>query len=281
MKWKHDDLLYDLAAHLEKPERMMWCDMPMENHGSCRPDIYTLNKSFSSPKPLVYEIKVSVSDYRGDVTSGKWQKYLKYASGVIFCVPKGLITKADLPSGCGLMVRSEKGWRTVKAPTLQKLPEIPVYTWLKLLMTGVEQEYTVARYKYGRSFNEVKVAKEAFSKEVYQVLLDLDKAKRRVEYLDRQYEERERRMHESLEREREYKLATLNKDREVVDKTLKEFEDVFGFKPSANLWGVRNKVEHLYNRCQEDKEVVRLKGIIKDLQQTLLESTKDLFPEED
>ena len=119
MKWGHDQLANDLAEHLAKQtDRIIWTDMQLGPSGSPRPDVYSIPKSYSGYKPIAYECKVSVSDFRSDITKGKWQSYLKYSSGVIFAVPKGLITKDDLPKGCGLIVRSENGWRMVKGPTL-------------------------------------------------------------------------------------------------------------------------------------------------------------------
>lgn len=138
-KWKHDELLADLAEHLTRPERMMWRDMQLGPSGSPRPDVFTIRKSYTNPDPRAYEIKVSVADFRSDVTGGKWQNYLRYARGVTFCVPVGLVSKADLPPGAGLMTRSENGWRTAKAPTLGKLTELPTEMLLKLLIDGLSR----------------------------------------------------------------------------------------------------------------------------------------------
>lgn len=267
-KWKHDELLYDLAEHLEKPERMMWLDMPMENSGSCRPDIYTLNKSFTNPKPIAYEIKASVSDFRSDITSGKWQKYLTYASAVVFCVPQGLVTKSDIPKGCGLMVRSEAGWRTLKAPTIEKAPDLPRNTWMKLLMSGMEQEYSISRLKAEKYFNTHLVAKENFSEDVQMVLQDLQYARNRVTYYERELASKKEHYAKSLEREKEMLLSKLSSDREAVDKALSEFNSVFGFSAN-NIWHVRDNINHLYNKCQTDTEVTRLKGLLKSLKTTL------------
>src|SRR3990167_5609663 len=148
--WRHDELMLDLADHLAKPERMMWCDMQLGPSGSVRPDIYTLDKSYIQPKPIAYEIKVSVSDYRSDVTKGKWQSYLDYACGVYFCVPQGLITKADLPTGCGLMVRGEVGWKSLKAPTLAKV-NLSFKVMQKLLIDGIGREHKNASLKAARN----------------------------------------------------------------------------------------------------------------------------------
>ena len=128
MKWTHDALMNDLAAHLrQNTARMIWTDMQIGPSGSQRPDVYALDKTYNPAKfaPIVYEVKVSVADFRSDVTKGKWQGYMQYASGVIFAAPVGLINKSDLPPGCGLMVRGENGWKRLKGPTLRHLETLP------------------------------------------------------------------------------------------------------------------------------------------------------------
>lgn len=135
----HDDLAHKLAQHLDCSSRMVWENIPAGMSGSVRPDVYTLEKSFSSPNPITYEVKVSVSDFRSDVTSGKWKEYLNFSYGVVFAVPKGLITKNDIPNGCGLITYNGEGlWHTAKKPTLNPC-EIPCHVLLKLMMCGEER----------------------------------------------------------------------------------------------------------------------------------------------
>lgn len=117
--WTHDDLARDLAMHVLSTKRLVWCDMQLGPAGSPRPDVYALDKSFAHPRAITYECKVSVADFRADVTAGKWQSYLGFSSGVYFAAPAGLLKKEDVPNGCGLIVRGEEGWRTLRAPTLQ------------------------------------------------------------------------------------------------------------------------------------------------------------------
>lgn len=141
--WRHDDLAQDLAAHLRSvSDRMVWTDMQLGPAGSPRPDVFTLTKSYVKPMPLAYECKISVADFRRDVTAGKWQSYLSYAAGVVFAAPGGLLGKCDVPDGCGLVVRGPDGWRTLKGPTL-RVPRLPQDMLLKLLIDGVDRLRTV------------------------------------------------------------------------------------------------------------------------------------------
>lgn len=138
-KWDHDDLANDLAAHLRTENRMVWVDMQLGPTGSPRPDVYALFRSYMQPNPVAYEVKVSVSDFRSDVTTAKWARYLSYAYAVVFAVPAGLIGKADVPDACGLIVRNETGWRMAKKPTLQPR-NIDQQALLKLVIDGVTRE---------------------------------------------------------------------------------------------------------------------------------------------
>lgn len=73
----HDELARSLADSLRTDSVMTWTDLQMGPSHSARPDVYTLNKSYVSPCPTTYECKISRSDFLSDVTSGKWQAYLK------------------------------------------------------------------------------------------------------------------------------------------------------------------------------------------------------------
>ena len=160
--WTHDGVAHDLAAHLRgMTDRRVWVDMQLGPAGSTRPDVYTIPCSFSRFTPLAYECKVSVSDFRADVTKGKYTDYLAYASGVIFACPAGLLKKEDIPKGAGLMTRGDEGWRVVKAPTLSKCPDLPRSLWLKLLMDGERRDHERQAHMEQagmRSLNEWRVA---------------------------------------------------------------------------------------------------------------------------
>lgn len=135
----HDELARCLAGHLRTDTRMTWCDVQLGPSGSPRPDVYAIFKSFLRPCPMAYEVKISLPDFAGDVTSGKWQAYLKYANGVVFAVPANLgISKADVPTHCGLMVYNST-WRVAKKPVLSPVI-IPQDALLKLLIDGVQRE---------------------------------------------------------------------------------------------------------------------------------------------
>lgn len=135
----HDELASNLARHLLNEGRMVWEDIPAGRRHSVRPDVYTIEKSFANPNPISYEVKVSLADFRSDVTSAKWKAYLEFSYGVVFAVPKGLITKKDVPNNCGLITFNGEFWNTVKRPTLHPA-ELDDDLLLKLLISGKERQ---------------------------------------------------------------------------------------------------------------------------------------------
>lgn len=135
----HDELANNLAIHLMNEGRMVWEDIPVGKVHSVRPDVLTIEKSYSSPNPISYEIKVSVSDFRSDITTAKWKAYLDFSYGVIFAVPKGLVKKSDIPNGCGLITFNGQSWNTVKKPTLHPA-KLNDELLLKLLISGDQRE---------------------------------------------------------------------------------------------------------------------------------------------
>lgn len=149
---KHDELAHSLARHLCSDDRMVWEDIPAGVSGSIRPDVYTINKSFTKPNPTSYEVKVSVSDFRSDITSGKWQGYKQFSHAVVFAVPKGLITKKDIPNGCGLMTFNGQFWNIIKRPTIHPA-SLDGDLLLKLLMAGSERQTHKSKYE-PREYNE-------------------------------------------------------------------------------------------------------------------------------
>lgn len=144
----HDDLAFDLARHLRASQNVMvWTNIQLGPSGSPRPDVYTIHKSYVKPTPMAYEVKVSRSDFRADATAGKWGSYLTYAQGVTFACEQGLLTKDEMPPHCGLIVRGESGWRSVKRATLNSHVVIPQAALLKLLIDGIATEGAASIYR--------------------------------------------------------------------------------------------------------------------------------------
>lgn len=172
MNWTHDGLAEDLAAHLSADSsRMIWLNMQLGPMHSPRPDVFVINKSYAKPNPVSYECKVSVSDFRSDVTKGKWRDYLAFSEGVIFAVPAGLIAKEDVPAGCGLIVRHGSSWRIAKRPTLSTV-SMSRDVMMKLLIDGVERARKPYRQKAFIEYLAVKKIRGLLGDEVADYLRD-------------------------------------------------------------------------------------------------------------
>lgn len=177
----HDELAASLAAHLGGERVMTWCDIQLGPSGSVRPDVYTICKSYANPRPMAYECKVSRSDFLADVTTGKWQAYLTYACGVVFACEVGLLTKAEVPTHCGLIVRHESGtWRLAKRPVLSPVI-IPQDALIKLLIDGVEREGPRHRAKWWRDDKYMHELKSKFGETVARTIADRMGVEREIE----------------------------------------------------------------------------------------------------
>lgn len=200
--WTHDALATDLAEHLAgNAARIVWTDMQLGPAGSPRPDIYTLDKSFAHFKPLAYEVKVSRADFLADTTAAKWQKYLTYATAVVFAVPAGLITRDEIPPGTGLILRHDTTWRTARRHRAKALETLPRDAWMKLVIDGVarttDTRLTNARE---RATNWHAVERNIVARYGHDVAALVNEAIHNREHLERVTEDGRRRIEVARER---------------------------------------------------------------------------------
>lgn len=270
--WGHDELAHDLANHLRvNPEHMVWEDMQMGPSGSIRPDVYLLKKAYSTFAPITYEIKVSFSDFRSDITSGKWQGYLKFSSGVIFAVPAGLINKADVPAGCGLIVRHDEVWRTVKRPTLQKIDTLPHSAWMKMLIDGIERvQFERARLRQrSNSWQVEQKLRAKYGDELARLIADVMRDRDMLEHhrteiakkrrdIDEGHNEYVRRKREELENERRY-----------ADSSMVELGQALGLQEGFKPMDLVHAIWDAKRRLVEDGEIKRLTSTFERLQRAI------------
>jgi hypothetical protein len=272
--WKHDDLANDLAAHLRgASDRMVWTDMQLGPVGSPRPDVYTVPCSFAKFRPIAYEIKISVADFRRDVTAGKWMSYLKYASGVIFCVPAGLIKKEDVPAGCGLMTRGETGWRALKGPTLKPVETLPRDAWIKLLIDGIGRIGDQVRVDLrGDIENEWALNQRVRAKLgnlVGQAIVD------NADASDRLARETARLGRAAEDARKEYQaIVDGAKDRArqesaQVDAARNELARALGLEAGAGTWEIAAAARAASARLDADSEIERLRSQVRSIDKAL------------
>lgn len=256
MGWEHDALAADLAGYLNGPEHMVWTDMQLGPSGSPRPDVYTIRRSYSKPQPMAYEIKISRSDLRSDTTSGKWQKYLKYAQGVVFAVPEGLCTVADIPDTCGLIVRKAEVWRYARRPTLQAV-SLPMDACMKLLIDGVHRTYDQADPK-PRKVDTWRVhegVRQKFGEAVALAARDLLAIQERISraaeveaYEREQVRTRNEAYKKELARQAEAEAGQWMQLRT-------EIMDFFGIETAGSLFSCRRRLNEMRKECDADARV--------------------------
>lgn len=117
----------DVLALDEHVERMNGIEPSWRPSGTYRRIDVLLIKTSAFAKPIPFEriaveIKVSRADFRRE-TAEKRRAWHALAHRFAYAVPKGLISKHEVPPGCGL-IEVEHGWPTwtVRAP---RRPEGP------------------------------------------------------------------------------------------------------------------------------------------------------------
>lgn len=240
----HDALAEDLAAHLAgwSVPMMVWTDMQLGPAGSARPDVYTIEKTYTALRARVFEVKVSRSDFLADITSGKYLRYAAFAGSITFAAPVGLINRTEVPEGCGLITRSEDGaWRHQRKPTMQPTPELPRDAWLKLVIDGCAREREVRRVEKcgpretSEWLNQMRM-RELAGAELGAALADRDRALHRfqsqADHSRRAYEER-------MAKER----GQIAKEREDLDQLIGNAAKALGLPEGSDLWEVRRELD--------------------------------------
>jgi hypothetical protein len=265
---KHDELLADLAAHLRgNTDRMVWCDTQLGPVASARPDVFTVAKSFAHFQADAYEIKVSRADLRSDTTSGKWQKYAAFAHRVWFAIPRGLVPHNEIPTQCGIIVRSDTGWRAARKPVAQHLDTLPRDAWLKLLMEHAPPA-AVAHRAEPRQTNEWAVAR-ALGNKLGREAADLFDARRQAQ---RRYEEQTERlagMAEQLRREAEQQQTagrqTIERQLGALNSAQQELADALGLELTASP----RELAAACRRFADTLDTHRIEGLQRQLAQLL------------
>lgn len=113
---------------LGRERHIVWTEVTLPDGG--RADVYAFRPWGSFRDQTVYEVKVSRSDFWNDVNKGKYRKYLPHCHRLFFVVPAGLVKKAEVPEGCGLITRQPHGGFRVVVPATRREIEDPPIEWL-------------------------------------------------------------------------------------------------------------------------------------------------------
>lgn len=243
---KHDELQEDLATHLRgATDRMVWTNTQLGPSGSPRPDVFTVNKSFSRFRTDCYEIKVSVSDLRHDVTSGKWQSYRKFGHAVWFAFPRGLVPLELVPAECGIILRGET-WRAARKPVAQVMDTLPRDAWLKLLMCDMP------RFGQGRTtprsaheWQAERVAREKWGDELAELFRARMRAVHQYEWVTQKKLDAAEALKKEIERDRQYALEREKRASESLNEALQGLAITLGLAKDATAHDVTVAVRRM------------------------------------
>lgn len=252
---KHDELQENLANHLRSgTDRMVWTNTQLGPVGSPRPDVFTVNKSFSRFASDAYEIKVSVSDLRSDVTSGKWQSYRKFAHRVWFAFPRGMAPLDLIPKECGVILRSDAGWRAARKPVAQVLDTLPRDAWLKLLMDlhPVNSSGLIKAPRNANDYTAAEIVRKRLGKEIGDLFYDVVGAKARLLARKAMQDAEVKLWAEERERRMKSALADTERTKVRLAGALDELGEALGLAadertPSdlcAAIFGLRNRLQN-------------------------------------
>ncbi|WP_186028421.1 hypothetical protein [Burkholderia gladioli] len=282
MNWTHNALAEDLATHLRgASDRLVWTDMQLGPAGSPRPDVYSVPCSFARFQPVAYECKISVADFRRDVTAGKWTSYLRFAAGVIFAAPAGLLKKDDIPTGCGLIVRGPDGWRTLKGPTLKNMENLPRDAWVKLIIDGlpreIERQKCQGRAAIVSEWKLTHLLRAKLGDLVAEAVRDRLSAEHRLHDATEALKtaakegEDERQLILSRSRERAQRDATL------IDEARAKLATALGLRRNADAVVIAQACHEAARRLNADREIQRLRAQL-DRVQAALETAAEPLP---
>lgn len=248
--WKHNDLAADLAAHLRGYARpaMIWTDMQLGPAGSPRPDVYSIEPTYQRLTAMAYEVKISRADFLADVTSGKALGYLTYAGALAFAVPKGLVRKDEVPAGCGLIERSDTGWRWAKKPKINPIATLPFQAWMKLLIDGCERHEGRGPVTFRRAPNEWEHAervRKLVGAELGQLVRNRNAARHRLQEEIKKLELERSTTGEEIAKIRDARLGAARKELADVQAALAELATAFGLEPGAPFWEIKRAMSAL------------------------------------
>ncbi|AHE56023.1 hypothetical protein [Sphingomonas sanxanigenens] len=278
--WKHDALAEDLAQHLRSDQRMVWTDMQIGPAGSPRPDVYTLEKSYSKPMPTAYECKISRSDLRSDTTSGKWQKYLSFAGAVVFAVPDGLCTAADIPVGCGLIVRKAQTWRHVRKATRSAVA-LPMDAAMKLLIDGVGRctGPRLPQMRHADLWRENAAVRKKFGAAVAKAAVDLTSVQTQIADLSEMRAEGFKRVDREVAARREYLIGQVRAECAEFEQAKRDLIEWLGIDGDMSAFAVRRRIVQLKAECSADARVERVEAALNRALHSVRNAADMLAPE--
>lgn len=127
----------------QRHRRDLWLtevkDGPSTLAQTSRLDALAIKKSWTQPRFVGYEVKISRSDFLRD---DKWVTYLPVTHQFSFACPWDLIQPDELPPEVGLYwVREDGGLKQVRRPTLRPMTTLPTHLLYYLVLSRLSPDH--------------------------------------------------------------------------------------------------------------------------------------------
>ena len=266
--WTHDALAADLADHLwgmSKPA-MVWLDMQLGPAGSMRPDVFTIERTYTALNTRAFEVKVSRSDFLADATAGKAQGYRSVAGALVFAAPKGLLKREEIPDGCGLIERGESGWRWARKPVISRIETLPTKVWLKLLMDGIERVHDPRgqlRRQRVNEYTQQRRAEQMLGAELGGLLADRERARLELQFEASRLRDEAAAIQASREERAAKSRAALEETLQGLRAEMAKIGEAFGFPncSAIDAWRLREAMR----KTRPEADATALKDAVRDI----------------
>lgn len=277
----HNQVADSLAAHLRgNTDRMVWTDTQLGPAGSPRPDVYTISKSYSRFAADAYEVKVSVSDLRHDLTEGKWQKYRQFAHRVWFAFPRGLAPITEVPRECGVILMGEGGaWRAARKPISQPRDTLPHDAWMKLLIESHPRALEIdtlesMRARQAADWKVQEILRAQLGEEAARLFGDLQAARTRFKYDTDVLREQSKSMHERHEAQRKRLQEEAAAERTWLDDEMRRLAVALGLPAEGSisahqLVSAMNSMRKRLELADIDRAITQMQAIKTNLAQAI------------
>lgn len=170
----HRELCFSLAEakgtnFIEVPLGSVW----LNKEGLGIADVISFDCSYVKFIVNIFECKISRSDFLNDLNSKKYEKYLPYCNRFYYACLKDVALVDEIPSGVGLMVKGENGWRTIKASKKRNV-DIPQEALLSMLFHK-GKVYNDRRIKLSHSYGVHTLSRsqlKGFGKKIQNMILN-------------------------------------------------------------------------------------------------------------
>lgn len=267
--WGHDGLAADLARRLRNDGKVWtWLNATIGAWSGPRPDIMAFPRyRYDLPQIHAYEIKVSRSDLLSDLNSGKWRKYLEHCQSVTFAFPHGIAVKDDIPSECGVMIRTGRGWRTERRAINLGSP-CSIQAMAKLLTCHPAREPYPGLAEWERDSLRSQ-ARDTFLRQrgnaighaLARLAADTADGKDPVGHARDQADKL---------------IAGAKAEAKELTEAFDPLLELLGLKPGASGWQVRQRVNEVCKDMQADTRVARVEAALESVRRALDEVKMDI-----